>query len=250
MPAPLSAPSRPAGRPIGRPPWSRLLGPGLMTVVMVAILLSLGVWQVHRLAWKERILARIAAAEAAPAIPLPPHPGPFVKVSVTGRFRPDLAVHFADVVRDTPAGPAMGTELVVPLERPDGPPVLVDRGWIPLSFPATVAWPRGSVTVEGYVASAEHPGLFTPRPEPQKRQVYALDPAMIGRMVGLPQVAPFTLVALRSGRQSDYPIPARHLPRPPNHHLVYLTIWFTLAGALVVIFAVWARDVLRETAKT
>ena len=218
-----------------------------MTVVMVAILLSLGVWQVHRLAWKERILARIAAAEAAPAIPLPPHPGPFVKVSVTGRFRPDLAVHFGDMVRDTPGGPAMGTELVVPLERPDGPPVLVDRGWIPLSFTAPIAWPEGSVTVDGYVASAQHPGLFTPRPEPRKRQVYALDPAQIGAMVGLRQVAPFTLMALGRGAPGVYPIPADRLPRPPNNHLVYLVIWFTLAGALVVIFGVWARDIVRGT---
>jgi surfeit locus 1 family protein len=245
MHAPLPASTRPPWRP----PWRRLIGPGLMTVVMVAILISLGVWQVHRLAWKERILARIAAAEAAPPIPLPPHPGPFVKVSVTGRFRPDLAVHFGDVVRDTEAGPAMGTELVVPLERPDGPPVLVDRGWIPLSFAAPVAWPQGDITVEGYVAAAEHPGLFTPRAEPQQRQVYALDPAMIGQMLGLARVAPFTLVALSSGPDRSYPIPARHLPRPPNHHLVYLTIWFTLAGALIVIYAVWARDLLRQSAK-
>ncbi len=240
-----------------------------MTAVMVAILISLGVWQVHRLAWKERILARIAAAEAAPAIPLPPHPGPFVKVAVTGRFLPDRAVHFGDVVRDTPAGPAMGTDLVVPLMRADGPPVLVDRGWIPLSFAAPVSWPQGDapgnaqgnaqgsaernapraandpVTVDGYVAAAQHPGWFTPRPEPEKRQVYALDPAMIGRMVGLPRVAGFTLIALGREERGVYPIPARSLPRPPNHHLVYLTIWFTLAGALMVIFTVWARDVLR-----
>ncbi|MGH3124839.1 MAG: SURF1 family protein [Acetobacteraceae bacterium] len=220
-----------------------------MTAVMVVILLSLGVWQVRRLAWKEAILARIAAAEAAPAIPLPPHPGPFVKVSVTGRFRPDLAVHFGDVVRDTRIGPAQGTELVVPLERPDGPPILVDRGWIPLSFAAPTTWPpgNGTVTVVGYVAAAQRPGLFTPRPDPQQRLVYGLDPAAIGRMVGLPHVAPFTLVALGRGMSHVYPIPAYHLPRPPNHHLIYLTIWFTLAGALVVIFSVWARDVVRAT---
>jgi surfeit locus 1 family protein len=257
MPAPAPtgsvtepASGAPAGAAIGaaappRPPWRRLLWPGVMTVVMVAILLALGFWQVRRLAWKERILARIAAAEAAPAVPLPPHPGPFVKVSVTGRFRPDLAVHFGDEVRDTWRGPAMGTELVVPLERAHGPPVLVDRGWIPLSFAAPIAWPQGITTVDGYVASPEHPGLFTPAPEPAQRQVYALAPAMIGRMVGLPQVAPFTLVALAPGPVRQYPLPAHHLPRPPNHHLIYLTIWFTLAGALVVIFGVWSRDVLR-----
>ncbi|MDE2580024.1 MAG: SURF1 family protein [Rhodospirillales bacterium] len=223
-----------------------------MTAVMVAILLALGIWQVHRLAWKERLLAEIAAAERAPAIPLPPHPGPFVKVSVSGRFRPDLAVHFGDIVRDTMRGPAMGADLVVPLERADGPPVLVDRGWVPLSFQAPIAWPgpgpHGTVTVDGYVAAAQHPGLFTPRPEPRGRQVYALDPAMIGRMVGLREVAPFTLIALGTQRLSHYPVPADRLPRPPNHHLVYLTIWFTLAGALVVIFTVWARDLLRGEA--
>ncbi|MBW4093604.1 MAG: SURF1 family protein [Proteobacteria bacterium] len=220
-----------------------------MTAVMVAILVSLGVWQVHRLAWKERILARIAAAEAAPAIPLPPHPGPFVKVAVTGRFLADRAVHFGDVVRDTPGGPAMGTELVVPLARADGPPVLVDRGWIPLSFAAPIASPSGPVTVDGYVAAAEHPGWFTPRPEPAKRQVYALDPATIGRIVGLKSVAGFTLIALGHAQLGVYPVPAQSLPRPPNHHLVYLTIWFTLAGALVVIFGVWARDLVRGATK-
>ena len=217
-----------------------------MTVVMVAILISLGVWQVHRLAWKERILARIAAAEVAPPVPLPPHPGRFIKIAVTGRFRPDLAVHFADVVRDPDRGPAMGTELVVPLVRAHGAPVLVDRGWIPLSFHAPIVWPKGETTVQGYVAGAEHPGLFTPRAEPHRRQVYVLDPALIGRMLGLARVAPFTVVALGTMRRGTYPIPARHLPRPPNHHLIYLTIWFTLAGALAVIYAVWARDVLRQ----
>ena len=45
--------------------------PGLMTVVMLAVLLGLGTWQVHRLHWKEAILAQIARAEAAPPVPLP-----------------------------------------------------------------------------------------------------------------------------------------------------------------------------------
>ena len=211
---------------------------------MIAILLSLGVWQVRRLAWKERILARIAAAEAAPPIPLPAHPDRFLKVAVTGRFRPDLAVHFGAEVRDTRAGPAMGTELVVPLERAGGQPILVDRGWIPLSFPATIAWPTGETTVAGFVLRGEHPGLFTPRAEPRRRRVFVLDPQMIGQMVELPQVAPFTLIALAppGAAIAGYPAPARHLPRPPNHHLVYAVIWFTLAGAMAVIFGVWARE--------
>ena len=60
---------------------------------MLALLLGLGTWQVQRLHWKEAILARIAAAEAAPAIPLPPHPAPFTKVRVAGTLRQRPAPH-------------------------------------------------------------------------------------------------------------------------------------------------------------
>ncbi|MDE2005463.1 MAG: SURF1 family protein [Rhodospirillales bacterium] len=216
-----------------------------MSAAMLAILLALGVWQVRRLAWKEAILAHIAAAERAPPIPLPAKPGPFVKVAVTGQFRPDLALHFGAEVRETAAGPTMGTELVAPLERADGPPVLVDRGWIPLSVPAPIAWPKGNVTVAGYVLAPEHPGWFTPAPEPRRRRVFALDPPAIGRMIGLSRVAPFTLIALSEAPSTGYPAPARHLPRPPNHHLVYAATWFSLAGAIAMIFGVWARDQVR-----
>jgi len=112
----------------------RLLWPGLMALVMFLVLLALGTWQMHRLAWKEGILAQIAAGESAAAIPLPEAPGPFVKVRVTGRFRPDLSALFGAEVRDFPSGPVMGAQLVAPLERDNGPPVLVDRGWVPLRF--------------------------------------------------------------------------------------------------------------------
>ena len=37
------------------------------------------------------------------------------------------------------------------------------------------------------------------------------------------------------------PIPAEHLPRPPNNHLQYAITWYGLAVALLVIFIVWAR---------
>ncbi len=47
---------------------------------MLAVLLGLGTWQVQRLHWKRGLLAQIARAEAAPAVPLPANPEPFTKV--------------------------------------------------------------------------------------------------------------------------------------------------------------------------
>jgi len=44
--------------------------PALATVLGMAILIGLGVWQVQRLHWKEGLLARIAALQSAPPEPL------------------------------------------------------------------------------------------------------------------------------------------------------------------------------------
>ena len=211
---------------------------------MLAVLLGLGTWQVQRLYWKLDILARIARAEAAPAIPLPAEPSPFAKVQVTGRLRDDMAASYGADVRDTPAGPVLGTQLVEPLQRADGDTVLVDRGWVPDKPSSPVARSEGEVTVQGYVHPADKAGWFSAPDSPARRQFYTLDPAAIGQALGLPRVAPFVLIAMGPTPPQGYPDPAQHLPRPPNNHLSYAITWYGLAVALVVIFIVWARKVL------
>jgi surfeit locus 1 family protein len=222
----------------------RLLWPGVMAAAMLAVLLGLGTWQVERLHWKQGLLAQIARAEAAASVPLPAGPDPFIKVRVTGRLRDDLAASYGAEVRETPAGPQLGTQLIVPLERADGDAILVDRGWVPQSRPRAIARPNGEVTVEGYVRPGDTPGLFSVTDDPVARQFYTLDPVAIGAALGLPRVEPFIVVAIGPTPPERYPDPARHLPRPPNNHLSYAITWYGLAVALVVIFVLWARKVL------
>jgi surfeit locus 1 family protein len=223
----------------------RLVWPALMSFVMVLVLLGLGTWQVRRLAWKEAILAQIARAEAAPPAPLQPAAGPFTKVAVTGRLMHDKAALYGADVRDTPAGPELGAALIEPLQRDGDVPILVDRGWVPLKPSRPVAMPDGIVTVAGFVYPPAAPGLFSARDDVAGRHFYTLDPAAIGAALGFDRVAPFILVALGAppapGQTVVLPIPAEHLPRPPNNHLQYAITWYGLAAALVVIFIVWAR---------
>jgi surfeit locus 1 family protein len=246
-----------------RPPpgrLRRLLFPALMTAVMLAVLVGLGIWQVHRLAWKEGILAQIEHAEASPAMPLvgdatqfgatitpekaPAGPAPYSKVAVTGRFREDLSALYGAEVRQTPDGARMGAQLIVPLMRKDAAPLLVDRGWVPLTRVRPIGMPAGDVTVEGYVRPADHPGAFSAHDDAAMRRFFTLDPAAIGSAIGL-HVAPYTLVALGPQPADLFPDPARHMPRPPNDHLSYAITWFGLALALAVIFVVWSAKVLR-----
>lgn len=226
-------------------PARRLLWPAVMSLAMVAIMLGLGFWQLERLAWKEDILTRIARAEGGPAIAMPAQPSPFAKVRVQGTLRNGQTAYYGADVQLTPAGPKMGARLIVPLDRADGPPVLVDRGWVPLEQVRPIAQPQGVVTIEGFVRPAESPGWFSASDDLPARRFFTLDPVAIGRAIGVADVAPFVVVALGQRPPEMFPIPAQRMPRPPNDHLNYAITWFGLAFILVVIFSLHARKVLR-----
>lgn len=232
-----------------------LVVPALSTLIMLLVLVGLGTWQVYRLHWKEAILTRIAAAEIAPAVPLGAGPGssmpgshmpePYMKASVTGRFRYDLAVTYGAEVRDTRAGPTMGSYQIVPLERDGGGVILVNRGWVPQKREQPLQDPPGAVTVSGYVRPGDTQSWFSAADDVAGRAFYTLDPRTIGAAVGIADPAPFALVAMGPAIDGIYPAPAQHLPRPPNNHLAYAITWYGLAGALVVIFGMWVRKALR-----
>jgi len=227
------------------PPASRaraLLRPALLALPVLLALIGLGTWQLQRLAWKTELLARIAAAEAAPPVPLTAAPEPFAKVAATGRFDHGREALLGIEVR----GGALGARLLTPLLREGAEPVLVDRGWVPLEGGGPVARPEGPVEVTGYVRPGERAGLFAAADDVAGRRFYTFDPAAIGAALGLPAVAPFGLVAL--GEAAGLPEPARALPRPSNNHLGYAITWYGLAAALAGVFLVWARRRLKESA--
>ncbi len=226
-----------------------MLGPALGTVAMLALLLGLGVWQVQRLAWKEGLLAQEAAAVAAAPVPLPDHPVLFQRVSVGGRLLAASRLRFGAEVRDTPRGPVLGEQLIVPLQRDSGPPVLVDLGWVPENVEAAV--PDGPVHVTGFVREPERAGWLSARDDPAQRRFYTLDPEPMGAALGLARVAPLTLVATAAPAGGTVvagvaPQPVGAPPELPNNHLSYALTWFGLAGVLAVVFTLWVVRTLRE----
>lgn len=223
------------------PSFRRLLGPGLATLLMLLVLVGLGTWQVERMFWKQDILRRVAAAESGEAIPLPARPEPFAKVSVSGRFRTDLSALYGAEVRTEGNRPVMGARLIMPLERDAGPPVLVDRGWVPLERKAPILQPGDDVTVVGYVHPGNRQTWFSAADSPSERRFFTLDPVTIAAALGLTGAGAFVVVQLGPGQSSGLPEPARHMPRPPNNHLAYAITWYGLAIALVLVFIVWVR---------
>jgi surfeit locus 1 family protein len=219
----------------------RLLVPALSTTAMLVALLGMGTWQMQRRAWKLGVLAQIDAAERTPPMPLTGDLPPFAKVGVSGRLRTDLAATYGVEVRDARSGPVLGSQLIVPLERSGAPPLLVDLGWVPRDARDPPALPQAETHIEGFMRLGERPGWFSASDDAPRRQFFTLDPPAIGAALGLPQVAPFALIALGDTPPRGYPDPAHHLPTLPNNHLQYAVTWYGLAVVLLVIFAVYVR---------
>jgi len=210
------------------------------TLVALAILISLGMWQLQRRAWKHRLLADIARAEQAPAVPLAGIPPRFTKVVVRGVWRPAVALYGVDVRQGADGSERMGAQRLQILARDGEAPLLVDEGWVPtegaMPAPAT-----GTASVEGYVRAPDRVGLLSAEDDLAGRHFYTLDPSAISIALGAHDAAPFTLVAMGHAAPGG-PVPAESLPRPPDNHLQYAFTWFGLAAALVGVFAAWAGN--------
>jgi surfeit locus 1 family protein len=218
-----------------------LLSASFATLIAVAILVSLGFWQIHRLHWKERILAQIEAGEHAPPAELIAGDTPklFTRVLVHGILRSGPVGLYGAEVRDD----RMGAQLVEVLDRVGASPLLVVLGWVPTDH-GTPQAVTGPIDVTGYVRLPETPGMLSASDDVEGRRFYTLNPATIGQALGAPDAAPLMLVALKNPLAANVPAgapqPAEALPQPVNNHLQYAFTWFGLAGALLAVYLSWA----------
>jgi len=134
-----------------------------LMVLLAAVMVALGLWQLHRYHERTAINARIDAAVAGAAVPVeqvltgqaPPRADEaWTRVRVTGVY--DRAYEI--VVRERTVNSQVGYEILDPLRMSDGRVVLVDRGWLaaPMAggapaLPTVPAAPTGEVTVIGLV---------------------------------------------------------------------------------------------------
>jgi len=235
-----------------------LIVPVLFTLAGVAMLVALGVWQLHRLAWKEALIARVAARTEAPAVPAPaeadwPHVtaerDEYRRVTVTGTFRHDreaLCYALLSDARGKFSGP--GYWVLTPLQLAGGATVLVDRGFVPLER-ADAATRRegqaaGTVTVTGLLRLPEGRSWFTPADDPSRGIFQERDPAAIAKAYGLLRAAPFFIDADAAPNPGGLPQGGETRLVFPNNHLSYAITWFGLALALIAVFIAF---VLKQT---
>ncbi|HKH81650.1 MAG TPA: SURF1 family protein [Methylovirgula sp.] len=229
-----------------------LLAPVLFMLVVGTILISLGVWQLHRLAWKETLIAEIATRSKAP--PQPP-PGPsewnrlapadyaYRHVEFAGRYENDKEALVFYGAGPHDLGP--GYLILTPLRLDSGAIVIVNRGFVPVELAAKSARAAGEIEGEAHVTGLMRPpqprNLFTPADEPDKGIYFTRDPAAIAAHFGLTQTAPFVVDADDTPVPGGWPKGGMTEIDIPNNHLDYALTWFGLAVGLFAVFVGYLR---------
>jgi surfeit locus 1 family protein len=225
-----------------------LLIPGALALVMLAVLLGLGTWQVARKGWKEALIATLdkRAGDAAVALPPPdqwssltPDNSEFTRVRAHVEFlkaRDALVFSGGAALRDDAKG--TGYFVFAPATLPGGQRVVINRGFVPAkAYPAAV----GPKDIVGALRFPESPSWFVADHDAAGDIWTVRDPAAMARLLGWGAVAPFYI-------EQEAPVPPGGLPHPAplkpqlrNEHLQYAITWYGLAAVLVVMFAIWAR---------
>jgi surfeit locus 1 family protein len=203
----------------------RLIFPILLGVLGVAVLVSLGVWQVQRLAWKEAVLARIDARIFAAPVAIPESPteaaDEYLPVRVAGELQ-QAEIRVLVSVEDLGAG----YRVITPLVTESGRRVLVDRGYIPLEAEADLR-PAVRIEVVGNLLWPDEVDGWTPEPDATRSIWFARDlPAMAEALATEPVLIVAREVDDPSGAVTPLPIDTAAIP---NDHLNYAITWFLLA---------------------
>lgn len=237
-------------------------------LLLFALFVGLGSWQVQRRAWKHDLIARVAQrVHAAPVAAPDPQRWPGVSaqsdeyrhVGITGTYLHEHTV-LVQAVTDLGAGFWMLT----PLRSMQGWVVLVNRGFVPNRATAATHLPAdgGALIVTGLLRMTEPGGAFLRKNAPADNRWYSRDVAAIAAAQGLQGVAPYFIdadaaplapqtdtrqpqpgaaannVASIAATDAAAPIGGLTVIAFSDNHLVYALTWYALA-LMVAGATVW-----------
>ncbi|CAD6447812.1 deda0a7a-6d45-4e83-b0a7-64087137f234 [Sclerotinia trifoliorum] len=224
-------------------------GPGLIILALIPLTaFALGTWQVQRLDWKSKLIAKFEDRLVRDPLPLPPHIDPsaikefdYRRIFATGHFRHDQEMLIGPRLHDGKDGYLV----ITPLERDGkGTSVLVNRGWIEKKYKKQTSrpdgLPQGQVMVEGLLREPWKKNYFTPDNSPQTQEFYFPDVEQMAKLTGSQPVwieetmEPDLLMAWdRAARGVPIGRPAEVNLR--NNHTQYIFTWYALAAATSVM---------------
>jgi cytochrome oxidase assembly protein ShyY1 len=236
-----------------------IAGLGIFTLLTLALLIGLGVWQLQRRAEKHALIAQLTERLAAAPETLPSpaqwsaltpagHEFRRVRFSATYESRPDAMVYSSgSAIREDISGP--GTWAFLPARLPGGETVAINTGFVQNTMQDRAQQDRAvtrlvtgaPVTLTGYIRFPESAGALTPQENLGKRLWFVRDHRAMAKALGWGEVAPFYIDLEQPAPESGIPKPGPLEVHLKDDHLQYAITWFGLAGAVLIAFGVWMR---------
>jgi surfeit locus 1 family protein len=210
----------------------------VFVAIGMAILLTLGTWQLQRLKWKEDLMAHIERLQGAVPVPL---------AMVADRPAEDL--DFTKVRLDCPGLEAAPTIRLYAVEagrsgsrfitacRLGARSVLVDRGFAPDETAAPPGRPVLTEPVLGVLRVPSGANGFTPPNDVAANRWYWRDiPAMAAALRAPAPMPVMLMLESPAPLNGAYPRPAPLPTEISNRHLEYALTWYGLAAALAGVY--------------
>lgn len=231
----------------------------IATAIAFVFLVSLGVWQLQRLEWKQGLIDEIEVRQTAEPVSLTEaldmrragEDIEYLRVVVTGTFKHAYERYF--YAPDASVGP--GVEVFTPFELASGHGViLVNRGFVPERAKAVANRARGQVTgaqeIEGLVRVSGRKGAFTPDNNPKEnlwfwRDFDAMMEGVPGPSVNGPALRLF--IDAEEAAPGGWPRGGVRKIELSNRHFGYALTWFGLALTLLGVYGalIWGRRAKR-----
>lgn len=235
--------------------WLRWLALVVFVLVLGAVFIRLGEWQLHRLEWRRETNARITAYANQPAKPYSEvfnrpitDAEQWQKVTASGTF--DGQHQFLAMYRDR--AKASGVEVITPLKTDQGEWLLVDRGFVERAKGANEnidipAAPTGRVTVEGYVRRSERGKPVQVTPVNQRMRL--INSSELGKQLPYPVVDGYLGATSVDPPQDAELLPMQTPELTEGPHLSYAVQWFCFTAIAAIGCFVLIRADLRDRKK-
>ncbi|MTH97324.1 SURF1 family protein [Roseibium sp. RKSG952] len=188
----------------------------------LAILVSLGVWQVQRLSWKQDVLAEIENRISANPVDLPvsvsPDTDKYLPVTIKGEMEPG-EIHVLVSVKQVGAG-----YRIIQSFSTEDRTILVDRGFVPVTA-KQIERRTGPMEVTGNLHWPDEIDGYTPESDIDANIWFARDVPNLATALG---AEPVLLIARSQTDPGIKPLPV-DTAGIPNDHLQYAITWFGLA---------------------
>lgn len=221
--------------------------PALVALVLFALLISAGFWQLRRADEKRDLLVEQSYRRDKEALTIDPHlvlDAPLARLrhrrgTANGTYRVDMQYLLDNRTHDGVAG----YHVLTPLRLGQSDVhVLVNRGWVPVGPDRRrlpdVAVPAEAVSAAGAIVAPPAPGLVlgpTGYDDPGwPRVVQRVDMARIREQIGGP-LLPFVLRLSPESEHGYLREWSAQTGLTPERHLGYAVQWFALSAALVVL---------------